>query len=229
MTFDLEVARATIQHYMIENPKNEDDCGLSDLVRQATLAEEALDEIEKLITRNNELEYEIENNYKDDIFNHLINLLVEERAKNIDPTNTQWDKLPEEDRPNRLFPATIIKGKSSLRDLARQQLIEEGKIGNSNHIVGPDRMVPCWHITEEREVHGGPVMKEILESLRSDLTVRELVESFRKKTSGMVPGNWKVVGVQVYLVEESEDILATPGFYSKGFKKENYVHDGDEE
>ena len=69
-------------------------------------------------------------------------------------------------------------------------------------------------------------MKEIL--LRSDLTVRELAESFRKKTDDMVPGNWKVVGIQFYLVEESEDILAAPGFYSKDFKKENYEC-GDEE
>ena len=72
-------------------------------------------------------------------------------------------------------------------------------------------------------------MKEILESLRSDLTVRELAESFRKKTDAMVPGNWKVVGIQFYLVEESEDILAAPGFYSKDFKKEDYDCGGDEE
>lgn len=72
-------------------------------------------------------------------------------------------------------------------------------------------------------------MKEILESLRSDLTVRELAESFRKQTSGMIPGNWKVVGIQFYLVEESEDILAAPGFYSKDFKKEDYDCGGDEE
>ena len=71
-------------------------------------------------------------------------------------------------------------------------------------------------------------MKEILESLRSDLTVRELAETFRKKTGAIVPGNWKVVGIQFYLVEESEDILATPGFYSNGFKKEDYEC-GDEE
>lgn len=73
------------------------------------------------------------------------------------------------------------------------------------------------------------IMKEILESLRPDLTVRELAESFRKKTVDMIPGNWKVVGIQFYMVEESEDILAAPGFYSKGFKKEDYDHDGDDE
>lgn len=72
-------------------------------------------------------------------------------------------------------------------------------------------------------------MKEILESLNSDLTVRELAEYFRKQTAGMVSGNWKVVGIQVYLIEESDDILATPGFYSKDFKKEDYDHDGDDE
>ena len=72
-------------------------------------------------------------------------------------------------------------------------------------------------------------IEEILESHRSDLTVRELAESFRKQTAGMVSGNWKVVGIQVYLIEESDDILAAPGFYSKDFKKEDYDHDGDDE
>ncbi len=65
-------------------------------------------------------------------------------------------------------------------------------------------------------------MKEILESLRSELTVRDLAESFRKKTADVVPGNWKVVGIQIYMVEESEDTLAALGLYSKDFKKENY-------
>ena len=48
-------------------------------------------------------------------------------------------------------------------------------------------------------------MKEILESLRSDLAVRELAETFRKKTDAMVPGNWKVVGIQ--LVAQGVPIL----------------------
>lgn len=49
MTFDLEKARAMICHYRIENPGDADtDCGLEDLIRQANLAEEALDEIERL-------------------------------------------------------------------------------------------------------------------------------------------------------------------------------------
>lgn len=65
-------------------------------------------------------------------------------------------------------------------------------------------------------------MKELMESLRSGLTVSELAEEFRKQTSNMVPGDWKVVGIRFYLLEESEDILATPGFYSKDFKKEDY-------
>lgn len=47
--FDLERARAMICHYRIENPGDADtDCGLEDLIRQANLAEEALDEIERL-------------------------------------------------------------------------------------------------------------------------------------------------------------------------------------
>jgi hypothetical protein len=75
----------------------------------------------------------------------LEGMLMEERAKNLNPTNTQWDRLPEEDRPDRLFPATIIKGKTSLRELARQQLIEEGKIGPD-----ADTKPHCWQVTDER-------------------------------------------------------------------------------
>ena len=75
----------------------------------------------------------------------LEGMLMEERAKNLNPTNTQWDRLPEEDRPDRLFPATIIKGKTSLRELARQQLIEEGKIGPD-----ADAKPHCWQVTDER-------------------------------------------------------------------------------
>ena len=105
----------------------------TDLQYQLDDAVKENEQLQKLIEQQaaqiKGLKYELENNYKDDIFNHLINLLVEEWAKNINPTNTQWDRLPEEDCPDRLFPATIIKGKASLRDLARQQLIEEGKIG----------------------------------------------------------------------------------------------------
>ncbi len=46
--------------------------------------------------------------------------------------------------------------------------------------------------------------------------------SLSKKTADVVPGNWKVVGIQIYMVEESEDTLAALGLYSKDFKKENY-------
>ena len=49
MTFDLEKARAMVFHYGIMSPGEIDtDCGLYDLVRQANLAAEALDEIEWL-------------------------------------------------------------------------------------------------------------------------------------------------------------------------------------
>ena len=65
-------------------------------------------------------------------------------------------------------------------------------------------------------------MKEILESLRKGLTVDELAETFRKKTADIVPGDWKVVGVRFYLLEECQDVLATPGFYSKDFNKDAY-------
>ena len=36
------------------------------------------------------------------------------------------------------------------RSEARRRLQAEGKIGNGDHVVGPDQMVPCWQITEER-------------------------------------------------------------------------------
>lgn len=37
-------------------------------------------------------------------------------------------------------------------------------------------------------------MKELMESLKSRLTVSELAEKFREQTSNMIPGDWKVVG-----------------------------------
>ena len=49
VAFDLEKARASIAHYRIENPSNVDtESALKELVDQANLAEEALDEIERL-------------------------------------------------------------------------------------------------------------------------------------------------------------------------------------
>ena len=49
VAFNLEKARAGISHYRIENPSNVDtECALKELVDQANLAEEALDEIERL-------------------------------------------------------------------------------------------------------------------------------------------------------------------------------------
>ena len=49
MTFDLEAARAGISHYRIENTSNVDtESAIKELVDQANLAEECLDEIERL-------------------------------------------------------------------------------------------------------------------------------------------------------------------------------------
>lgn len=49
MTFDLEAARAGIAHYRIENHSNVDtESAIKELVDQANLAEECLDEIERL-------------------------------------------------------------------------------------------------------------------------------------------------------------------------------------
>lgn len=66
-------------------------------------------------------------------------------------------------------------------------------------------------------------MKEI--SLREGITVSELLENFLKQTQEMIPGKWKFVGIQFYLVDEEEDILSAPGIYSKGFDKANYEGD----
>ena len=49
MTFDLEKARTSISHYRIENHSNVDtESAIKELVDQANLAEECLDEIERL-------------------------------------------------------------------------------------------------------------------------------------------------------------------------------------
>jgi hypothetical protein len=60
---------------------------------------------------------------------------------------------------------------------------------------------------------------------RDGLTVKELAESFKQQTEAVMPGKWKLVGIQVYLVEEELEVLAAPGLYSKGFEKENYEVD----
>jgi uncharacterized protein (DUF433 family) len=70
-------------------------------------------------------------------------------------------------------------------------------------------------------------MKEIMERLRKGITVEELYESFKKQTEEMIPGKWQFVGIQFYLVDEEQDIMASPGIYSKDFDKEYYENDDD--
>jgi hypothetical protein len=65
-------------------------------------------------------------------------------------------------------------------------------------------------------------MKELMDRLRKGITVEELYESFKKQTEELIPGNWQFVGIQFYLVEEEQDIMASPGIYSKDFDKEKY-------
>lgn len=65
-------------------------------------------------------------------------------------------------------------------------------------------------------------MKEIMEGLRKGTTVEELFETFKKQTESMMPGKWQFVGIQFYFVEEEQDILASPGIYSKDFDRERY-------
>ena len=62
-------------------------------------------------------------------------------------------------------------------------------------------------------------MKEIV--LKAGLTVAEMAETFRKQSQEMIPGEWTLVGVRFYFVN-SDDILSSPGIYSKGFEKEEY-------
>ena len=47
-------------------------------------------------------------------------------------------------------------------------------------------------------------------------------DEFMKSTKGVMPGNWKLVGIQVFILEEEAEVLATPGFYSRGFDRANY-------
>jgi hypothetical protein len=63
-------------------------------------------------------------------------------------------------------------------------------------------------------------MKEI--DFRDGLPIQDLIEKFRAQTKDLIPGDWKFVGIQFHFVEEEMDILASPGFYSKGFDKEDF-------
>jgi hypothetical protein len=65
----------------------------------------------------------------------------------------------------------------------------------------------------------GASMKEI--DLKPSLTIVEMAETFRKQSQEMIPGEWKFVGVRFYFVND-DDILSSPGVYSKGFEKEDY-------
>jgi len=58
--------------------------------------------------------------------------------------------------------------------------------------------------------------------LREGLTVKELCDEFMKSTQGVMPGNWKLVGIQVFILEEDSEVLASPGFFSRGFDRSNY-------
>jgi len=57
---------------------------------------------------------------------------------------------------------------------------------------------------------------------REGLTVKELCDEFMKSTRGIMPGNWKLVGIQAFILVEEAEVLATPGFYSRGFDRANY-------
>jgi len=66
-------------------------------------------------------------------------------------------------------------------------------------------------------------MKQI--DFKKELLVTELIEKFRKQNNEVIPGDWKCVGIQVYFVDEEEDIMASPGLYSTGFNKKDYECD----
>jgi hypothetical protein len=66
-------------------------------------------------------------------------------------------------------------------------------------------------------------MKEV--NFRDGTTITELVDTFKKQSSSVIHGEYKLVGIQVYLVNEEDDILASPGMYSKDFNKEDFEDD----
>jgi hypothetical protein len=57
--------------------------------------------------------------------------------------------------------------------------------------------------------------------------IPSIVASLETQTKNIMPGNWKFVGIQIFLVNEDDDIMASPGIYSKAFKKEDYETDED--
>ena len=98
--FDLEAARAGIAHYRIENHSNVDtESAIKELVDQANLAEDAVAEIERLRgeMENYGDDYVCQMKSKDVRIQELEDALVEERAKNLNPTEAIEGDIPAEE------------------------------------------------------------------------------------------------------------------------------------
>ena len=98
--FDLEAARASISHYRIENTSNVDtESAIKELVDQANLAEDAVAEIERLRgeMENYGDDYVCQMKSKDVRIQELEDALVEERAKNLNPTEAIEGDIPAEE------------------------------------------------------------------------------------------------------------------------------------
>ena len=72
--------------------------------------------------------------------------------------NANYNTLQEKDARIKELEAQVINWTETSREYATNSDYwqdrarkAEGKIGNGDHVVGPDQMVPCWQITEERK------------------------------------------------------------------------------
>lgn len=68
-------------------------------------------------------------------------------------------------------------------------------------------------------------MKELI--FPNNMTILELVDTFKKQSNSVITGEYKFVGIQVYLIDEENDIMAAPGLYSRDFNKEDFEHGDD--
>ena len=165
--FDLEKARAEVATASARR--------FSESREQARIfcAEEilpdALDEIERLranlgATEERVREFESHENQTHAILGAILGTddTLENVAKRAMARIAELEKWLKKERSARLLEqsgsirlAYLVENKIDFDEFfdgkALEQLQADGKISIGDHIVGPDQMVPCWQITEERK------------------------------------------------------------------------------
>ena len=131
MTFDLDKARVDAAYVgnicltYEEWPETDND--MQYILAAVYDLEPALDEIERQAARIKELEKLLAHiDTQAAQIEALKEKLVEERAQVLaGKGNLIWEPLPDDDRPDGLYPALVIRGKAYWRTVAHQQIEAE--------------------------------------------------------------------------------------------------------